>query len=400
MACNEFGPGRLAEPPADPRRDRRRCSAPMPQAAGRPARAGHQRADARADRPGALHRQPQQRPAGPRDRRRPGRARRAGDAGQRPGEHRRPARRGRAPCRDRRADAGRLPKPRCRPTSRSSPPRSPTGAWRTRPSARSRRRPARAPPALELVPNPDILATLAAAGPRRPAPGRRLRRRDRRRCSDHAAAKLRAQGLRLDRRQRRHRRHRHHGRDGERGAAGHRPPASRTGRACARRRSRGAWRSASPRRWRERCPSRCAACRTPRVCRCRAYATAGRRRDGPARCGRCAAHHSARRARAGPDRPRHRAAAGYEVQVRPRSGLALQARHRPAEQPRHRRRGLSRRAAGDRAERRATAPFVVERGKRIAQVVLAPVVRARWQEVADLPGTARGEGGFGSTGTR
>ena len=46
------------------------------------------------------------------------------------------------------------------------------------------------------------------------------------------------------------------------------------------------------------------------------------------------------------------------------------------------------------------APFVVERGMRIAQAVLAPVVRADWQEVAELPGTARGEGGFGSTGTR
>ena len=46
------------------------------------------------------------------------------------------------------------------------------------------------------------------------------------------------------------------------------------------------------------------------------------------------------------------------------------------------------------------AAFTVERGTRIAQAVLAPVVRAAWQEVADLEDTARGTGGFGSTGTR
>ncbi|HWT07968.1 MAG TPA: dUTP diphosphatase, partial [Roseomonas sp.] len=40
-----------------------------------------------------------------------------------------------------------------------------------------------------------------------------------------------------------------------------------------------------------------------------------------------------------------------------------------------------------------------ERGMRIAQAVIAPVVRAAWREVAELPDTARGSGGFGSTGT-
>ena len=45
-------------------------------------------------------------------------------------------------------------------------------------------------------------------------------------------------------------------------------------------------------------------------------------------------------------------------------------------------------------------PFVVERGMRIAQAVLAPVERAGWVEVAELDETARGAGGFGSTGTR
>jgi dUTP pyrophosphatase len=45
-----------------------------------------------------------------------------------------------------------------------------------------------------------------------------------------------------------------------------------------------------------------------------------------------------------------------------------------------------------------TAPFVVERGMRIAQAVLAPVTRIEWREVAELDATARGAGGFGSTG--
>ena len=44
------------------------------------------------------------------------------------------------------------------------------------------------------------------------------------------------------------------------------------------------------------------------------------------------------------------------------------------------------------------AAFTVERGMRIAQAVLAPVVRAAWAEVDALDGTPRGSGGFGSTG--
>ena len=44
-------------------------------------------------------------------------------------------------------------------------------------------------------------------------------------------------------------------------------------------------------------------------------------------------------------------------------------------------------------------PFTVERGMRIAQAVLAPVTRAAWREVDTLPDSARGAGGFGSTGT-
>ena len=89
---------------------------------------------------------------------------------------------------------------------------------------------------------------------------------------------------------------------------------------------------------------------------------------------------------------------GYELQIRPRSGLAL--RHgivlpnSPGTIDEDYRGELQVIVlnAGD-------APFTVERGMRIAQAVLAPVVRARWQPVENLDETARGSGGFGSTGT-
>ena len=44
------------------------------------------------------------------------------------------------------------------------------------------------------------------------------------------------------------------------------------------------------------------------------------------------------------------------------------------------------------------SPFVVSRGMRIAQLVIARVEQAEWSEVAELPDTARGEGGYGHTG--
>lgn len=89
--------------------------------------------------------------------------------------------------------------------------------------------------------------------------------------------------------------------------------------------------------------------------------------------------------------------AGYEAQVRPRSGLAF--RH-----------GLTLlNAPGTidadyRGEIKAILvnlghePVVIERGMRIAQLVVAPVVRAAFHPVAALDDTSRGEGGFGSTG--
>jgi len=46
-----------------------------------------------------------------------------------------------------------------------------------------------------------------------------------------------------------------------------------------------------------------------------------------------------------------------------------------------------------------SAPFAITRGMRIAQLVIAAVTRARLVEVAELGGTQRGVGGFGSTGT-
>ena len=90
---------------------------------------------------------------------------------------------------------------------------------------------------------------------------------------------------------------------------------------------------------------------------------------------------------------------GHELQVRPRSGLAL--RHgivlpnSPGTIDEDYRGELQVIVlnAGD-------APFTVERGMRIAQAVLAPVVRAEWDEVETLDGTVRGTGGFGSTGHR
>jgi dUTP pyrophosphatase len=90
---------------------------------------------------------------------------------------------------------------------------------------------------------------------------------------------------------------------------------------------------------------------------------------------------------------------GVEAQVRARSGLAL--RH-----------GIGvlnapgtidadyRGEVGVILVNHGEAPFTVERGARIAQLVIARHETVAWQEVAALPGSARGEGGFGSTGAR
>ena len=92
--------------------------------------------------------------------------------------------------------------------------------------------------------------------------------------------------------------------------------------------------------------------------------------------------------------------AGYEAQIRPRSGLAL--KH-----------GLSvPNAPGTidadyRGEIKVLLinlgqePVTITRGMRIAQMVIAPVENVKWKEIAkadDLPASDRGAGGFGSTG--
>lgn len=88
---------------------------------------------------------------------------------------------------------------------------------------------------------------------------------------------------------------------------------------------------------------------------------------------------------------------GYEVQIRPRSGLAL--RH-----------GVTlpntpgtidsdyRGPLGVLLVNLGAEDFVVRHGERIAQMIVAPVVRASFAEVSALTDTARGAGGFGSTG--
>lgn len=90
---------------------------------------------------------------------------------------------------------------------------------------------------------------------------------------------------------------------------------------------------------------------------------------------------------------------GFEGQVRPRSGLALKS-------------GISipnapgtidsdyRGEVGVVLINLGADPFAVSRGARIAQLVIAKVERAVWDEVAELPDTSRGAGGYGHTGHR
>lgn len=88
---------------------------------------------------------------------------------------------------------------------------------------------------------------------------------------------------------------------------------------------------------------------------------------------------------------------GYEIQVRPRSGLALKHGITVPNTP-----GTI--DSDYRGELKAilinhgTEPFAIHRGDRIAQLVIAPVTRAKWDEVEELDATERGAGGFGSTG--
>lgn len=91
--------------------------------------------------------------------------------------------------------------------------------------------------------------------------------------------------------------------------------------------------------------------------------------------------------------------AGFEAQIRPRSGLALRHGITLLNSP-----GTI--DADYRGEIQVILinlgrePFLVARGDRIAQMIVAPVTRIEWREVDDLEETKRGSGGFGHTGAR
>jgi len=90
---------------------------------------------------------------------------------------------------------------------------------------------------------------------------------------------------------------------------------------------------------------------------------------------------------------------GYEAQIRPRSGLAYRNGITMLNTP-----GTI--DSDYRGEVKVLAvnlgdePFVIRRGDRVAQMVIAPVTQATIQEVEELTETERAEGGFGSTGVK
>ena len=90
---------------------------------------------------------------------------------------------------------------------------------------------------------------------------------------------------------------------------------------------------------------------------------------------------------------------GFEIQIRPRSGLAAKQKISVLNTP-----GTI--DSDYRGEIKvilinlSQESFIVEKGLRIAQMVVCPVVQAQLKEVNDLNETGRGEGGFGSTGTK
>jgi len=90
---------------------------------------------------------------------------------------------------------------------------------------------------------------------------------------------------------------------------------------------------------------------------------------------------------------------GVEAQVRPRSGLAAKKGITVLNAP-----GTVdadyRGEIGVILVNLSNEPFTIENGERIAQLVIAKHERAEWAEVEELSVTSRGEGGFGSTGTK
>lgn len=90
---------------------------------------------------------------------------------------------------------------------------------------------------------------------------------------------------------------------------------------------------------------------------------------------------------------------GYEIQVRPRSGLSLKSSLMVVNSPGTidcDYRGEVNIIIGN----FGAADYVIEHGLRIAQLVISPVLQAKFVTAQDLTETKRGEGGFGSTGTR
>ena len=88
---------------------------------------------------------------------------------------------------------------------------------------------------------------------------------------------------------------------------------------------------------------------------------------------------------------------GYEIQVRPRSGLALKNGITLLNTPGT----IDADYRGDIGViiiNHGTEPFIIKAGDRIGQIVLNKVEKIEWQQVDTLPDTIRGEGGFGSTG--
>ena len=90
---------------------------------------------------------------------------------------------------------------------------------------------------------------------------------------------------------------------------------------------------------------------------------------------------------------------GFEAQVRPRSGLAAKKGITVLNSP-----GTIdadyRGEIGVILVNLSNEPFIIENGERIAQLIIAKHERAEWIEVQELSATSRGEGGFGSTGTK
>ena len=415
------GPGRMAEPleivaAIEAALAARHRSALAARRARDPARLGRSLAgparrrdlgaDPRADRSRALHRQPLLGQAGPRDRGRGGRGRRRGRAGLR-SRGDRPIPPGVRTCTVETArEMLRPSKPRCRPTSSSPPRPSPIGARGDAATDKIKKQPARPRRRrCTLVENPDILATVARAreGPPALVVGFAAETRGPPRPCRQAQA--RQQGVRHHRRQRRRRGRR---RDGRRPQ--HRPPRDRATASID-------WPTLEQERGRAP-PGRAFAAMLRarpavtltipvlppasrrRVCRCRPMQSAGAAgldlvaampeasRAGP----------GARRARSRADGLRHGAAARLGGAGAAAIGPRAAPRRHDAERARHDRQRLSRRDRRDPDQSRPE-PFEIRRGARIAQLVFARVERIAWAEASDLDATARGAGGFGSTGS-